>query len=149
MHKKILFKILVAFSLFTLVNCQESELGFGNIDQPSNLQVQVAVQGQDADHPNGDGSGLVTLTATANNAISYKYMFSDGTEKNQPNGIYLKRFTTPGLHTYLVTVLASGRGGVTTNTTVEVTVLFNFTDDEAVDFLTGGTSKISGIVVTV
>ncbi|MEN9322972.1 MAG: hypothetical protein RL699_752 [Bacteroidota bacterium] len=142
MYKKIIFKLLVALSLFTLVNCQESELGFGNIDQPSNLQVEVTVQGQDAAHPNGDGSGLVTLTASADHAISYKYMFSDGTEKNQPSGIFQKRFTTPGLHTYLVTVLASGRGGVTTNTTVEVTVLFNFTDDEAVDYLTGGTSKV-------
>ena len=142
MYKKIIFKTLAAFSLFTLVNCQESDLGFGEINSPSNLQVSLVVQGQDVAHPNGDGSGLVTLTATAENAISYKYMFSDGSEKNQPNGIFLKRFTTPGLHTYLVTVLASGRGGVTTNTSVEVTVLFNFRDDEAVDLLTGGSSKI-------
>lgn len=130
--------------LFALVlsNCQESDLGFGDINSPTNLQVDVVVQGQDAANPNGDGSGLVTLTATADNAISYKYVFSDGSEKNQPSGIYQKRFTKPGLHTYTVTVMASGRGGVTTNTTLEVTVLFNFTDDEAVEYLTGGSSQI-------
>lgn len=141
MYKRIFFNTLAAFSLFTLVNCQEGDLGFGDINQPANLQVEVAVQGQDDAHPNGDGSGLVTLTATADHAISYKFLFSDGSEKNQPNGVFQKRFTTPGLHTYLVTVLASGRGGVTTNTTLEVTVLFNFRDDEAVTLLTGGTTK--------
>ena len=131
----------IFFSL-VLTNCQESDLGFGDITSPTNLEVAVVVQGQDAANPNGDGSGLVTFTASADNAISYKYVFSDGSEKNQPSGIFQKRFTKPGLNTYTVTVMASGRGGVTTNTTVEVTVLFNFTDDEAVDFLTGGTSKI-------
>jgi beta-glucanase (GH16 family) len=130
----------IFFSL-VLTNCQESDLGFGDITSPTNLEVDVVVQGQDDANPNGDGSGLVTFTASADNAISYKYVFSDGSEKNQPSGIFQKRFTKPGLNTYTVTVMASGRGGVTTNTTVEVTVMFNFTDDEAVDFLTDGTSK--------
>ncbi len=113
----------------------------GSLDTPTNLAVKVDIVGKSATAPNGDGSGKVLFTATADNAISYKYIFSDGTSQNAPSGIFEKGFAKPGTNTYTVTILASGKGGITTNTTVEVTVFSNFKDEEAVKFLTGGSSK--------
>jgi hypothetical protein len=46
------------------------------------LQVGVELIGKTAANPNGDGSGKVKLTATADNAISYKFVFPDGTSSN-------------------------------------------------------------------
>ncbi|AWI27312.1 family 16 glycosylhydrolase [Flavobacterium pallidum] len=130
--------LLAAICAFTAC---EDDHSFGDINTPSNLQVNTEIVGQSADNPNGDGSGFVNFTATAENAISYKYIFSDGTAQNSPSGIFQKRFTINGVNTYSVTVLASGKGGVTTSTTLEITVKSDFKDDEAVQFLTGGSSK--------
>jgi hypothetical protein len=49
------------------------------------------------------------LTATADNAISYKFVFPDGTSSNAPSGV-LENFYKVGLNTYTVTVVASGTG---------------------------------------
>jgi beta-glucanase (GH16 family) len=138
-------KINKYFSLLIIVlftfSCQEDDNEFGDIFAPSNLQIQAVIQGKDASNPFGDGSGIVKFTATANNAISYKYSFNDGTSENSPNGILQKRFTLTGTNVYTVTVLASGKGGVISNKTIDVEVKSNFTDNEAVTFLTGGTQK--------
>lgn len=139
--KKILIKIVSVFILLLMVNCQEDNLGFGAIAAPSNLKVTSEIIGKSAAFPNGDGSGKVKFVSTAENAISYKYVFSDGTSKNQPSGILEYPFATPGTNTYTVTIIASGAGGVTSSTTIEVTVFSNFKDEAAVQFLTGGSSK--------
>ncbi len=139
--KKILIKIVSVFVLLLMVNCQEDNLGFGSIEAPSNLKVTAEIIGKSAAFPNGDGSGKVKFVSTAENAISYKYIFSDGTSKNQPSGILEYPFATPGTNTYTVTIIASGAGGVTSSTTIEVTVFSNFKDEAAVQFLTGGSSK--------
>jgi hypothetical protein len=91
--------------------------------------------------PDGDGSGKVKFTAVAENAISYKFDYGDGSSENVPSGLVTHRFKNPGTNTYTVTISASGKGGVTTTTTLNVQVYFNFTDDEAVGFLTGGSQK--------
>ncbi len=139
--KKIIINIVSIFALLLMVNCQDDNFSFGSIDAPTNLEVTAEIVGQSADFPDGDGSGKVKLKSTADNAISYKYIFSDGTSENAPNGVFEKRFTKPGVNTYVITVIASGRGGITTNTTLEIKILSNFTDDEAVQLLTGGSSK--------
>lgn len=136
--KKII-NILTILTLFVMVGCQEDDKSFGELNTPTNLNVVVDIVGQNAANPDGDGSGVVKFTATADNAISYKYIFSDGTSANSPSGIYEKRFTQTGVNTYTVTVVASGRGGITTNTTLDVQVRSDFSDNEAVEFLTGGT----------
>ena len=138
--KKII-NILSILTLLLIVSCQEDEKSFGDINAPTNLQVTADIVGKTAELPFGDGSGVVKFTTTADNAISYKYIFSDGTSANAPNGIYEKRFTQNGTNTYTVTVIASGAGGITTNTTLEVEVKSDFVDAEAVQFLTGGTQK--------
>lgn len=133
--------ILFAF-VAVLWGCQDDDSTFGDITAPTNLTINYDIVGQDAENPDGDGSGLVNFTATADNAISYKYLFSDGSSAVSASGVYAKRFTQNGVNTYTVTVLANGTGGVTTSTSIEVTVFSNFSDDEAVQFLTAGTSKV-------
>lgn len=138
--KKIISNIIAIFSLLLMVNCQDENNSFGSLDAPSNLQITVEIIGKTADAPNGDGSGKVKFTAKANNAISYKYIYGDGNTDNAPGGIIEHPFTTVGVNTYTVTVIASGKGGVTTNTTVDVTVLSNFSDEKSTMLLTGGTA---------
>jgi beta-glucanase (GH16 family) len=138
--KKIVLNIITIFSLLLMVNCQEDNFSFGSLDSPSNLKVTVEVIGKTADAPNGDGSGKVKFTATADNAISYKYIYGDGITENSPGGIAEHPFTTVGVNTYTVTIVASGKGGLETNTTVDVTVLSNFSDEKSTQLLTGGTA---------
>ena len=132
---------VLLFALLLVISCQKDDYAFGDLSAPTNLQVKAEIVGKTTAAPNGDGSGMVKLTATADNAISYKYVFTDGTTENAPNGIFTKRFTKTGLNKYTVTVIASGKGGIATNTTIDVEVVSNFSDDEAVQFLTAGTSK--------
>jgi beta-glucanase (GH16 family) len=140
MKNKIIYSIVSILSLFFLVKCQKEDATFGDIATPTNLQVTAEIVGKNAVNPFGDGSGKVNFVATATNAISYKYVFSDET-KNAPSGIFQKRFTKNGVNTLTVTVVASGKGGVSSSKTITVEVLSNFVDDEAVLFLTGGSSK--------
>ena len=114
---------------------------FGDLSAPTNLTVQANIEGVSTANPNGDGSGVVNFVATATNAISYKYVFSDGTTANAPSGQLQKRFTQPGTNEYTITVTASGKGGVSTTTTLTLQVRSDFTDAEAVQFLTGGSQK--------
>ena len=139
--RKIIINIVSVLTILLMVGCQEDDLKFGNLQAPTNLVIKAEVVGKSDADPNGDGSGLVKLVATANNVISYKYVFSDGTSANVPSGKMEKRFTKPGLNTYTVTVIATGTGGIETNTSIDVTVQSDFSDPEAVAFLTGGTSK--------
>lgn len=127
--------------LILLLGCEEETYEFGDIVAPDNLTVDVTVVGADDQNPAGDGSGVVRFAAEANNAITYQYIFSDGTEQVVPTGSIDKRFTQVGENTYTVTVVASGRAGVSTSTTLEVTVRSDFSDEEAIQLLTGGGTK--------
>jgi hypothetical protein len=139
--KNILLNFVSIFALLLMTGCQEDEKSFGDLKAPTNLVVDFDIIGQTAESPTGDGSGMVKFTSTADNAISYKYIFSDGTSANAPSGIYEKRFTQPGINTYTVTIIASGTGGITTNTTLEIEVRSDFDDPLAIEYLTGGTQK--------
>ncbi len=141
MSKKLIIKIVSLFTILLMAGCQKDDFTFGSINTPSNLKVTAEIVGKTADAPYGDGSGIVKFVATADNAISYKYVYPDGTSDNSPNGKITKRFTKTGVNTYTVTVLATGAGGVATNTTIDVEVQSDFSDDEAVQLLTGGSSK--------
>ncbi|KAF2334964.1 glycoside hydrolase family 16 protein [Flavobacterium daemonense] len=141
MSKNIIIKIVSIFTILLMTGCQKDDYTFGSIDSPTNLTVTAEVIGKTTAAPNGDGSGTVKFTAKADGAISYKYVYSDGTSDNAPNGVITKRFTKTGVNTYTVTVIASGKGGVSSTTTTDVTVKSDFSDAEAVQFLTGGTSK--------
>ncbi len=131
--KRIKSLLICLFSATMLIGCQEDEPSLKALLVPSNLIVSTDIS--------EDGSGNVTFTASSDNAISYKFIFSDGTSKVAPNGIVTKRFTKTGFNTYLVSVVAFGTGGISTSTTLEVEVRSDFNDDEAVQLLTGGSSK--------
>jgi beta-glucanase (GH16 family) len=140
--KKIIINIVTVFALFLMASCQEESKSFGTLNAPVNLLVTAQIVGQNTtDALNGDGTGRVLFTATADNAISYRYIFGDGTSQNSPSGIIEKRYNQTGLNTYTVTIIATGKGGVAATTTMEVTVLSNFEDPETVEFLTGGAQK--------
>ena len=141
MSKKIIIKIISLFTILLMMSCQKDDFTFGDISAPTNIGITAEIVGKTADAPYGDGSGIVKLVATGDNTISYKYVFSDGTSENSPSGHFDKRFTKTGVNKYTVTAIAYGKGGVATNSTIEVEVLSNFSDPEAVEFLTGGTSK--------
>jgi hypothetical protein len=48
-----------------LVNCQEDNLGFGELDSPTALTVTAEIVGKSVAFPNGDGSGKVKFNSTA------------------------------------------------------------------------------------
>lgn len=140
--KKIIIASLAIFAMIFTISCEEDEKSFGDLKSPTNLELVSEIVGQNTtDLLYGDGSGLVNFKATAENAISYKYIFSDGTSFNTPSGEISKRFTQPGVNTYTITIIATGTGGISTNKTVEIEVQSDFSDPEVVQFLTGGTQK--------
>lgn len=124
--------------------CQEDDKSIGDLSAPTNLILEyeiVGATGPDGEFPFGDGSGNVKLKAHADNAISYKFLFSDQSSQNSPGGEYTKQFTTEGTNTYTVTVIAYGKGGVASNITEEITVFSNFSDPVTFGLLTGDGSK--------
>ncbi len=123
------------FILLGLMSCQDDDLTLDTILAPTNLTISSEIS--------DDGSGLVDFQAMANNAITYKYTFSDGSSGVAPAGNYTKRFTRTGLNTYLVTVVAYGKGGVSSSKTIEVEVQSDFDDPETKNLLTGGISGSS------
>ena len=131
----------LALLLFLVNSCQDDDKTFGSLNAPKNIELTYEIVGKDTAHPDGDGSGKVILKATADNAVSFKYLFSDGTSQNAPGGVYTKTFTRNGVNTYTVTVVALGKGGTASNTSFEVTVFSNFSDPEAITLLTNGSSK--------
>lgn len=127
--------------LITFCSCQDDKSTFGELEVPRNLVVETEIVGVDSENPYGDGSGLVNFIATAENAISYKFIFGEGIVRASGGGVETYRFTKNGINTYSITVLANGRGGVSSSVTFDITVFSNFKDDEAVQFLTAGSSK--------
>ena len=129
--------------LILVSSCQDDDKSFGNLAAPSNLNAEYEIVGQDTENPNGDGTGNVILKASAVNAVSYKYIFPDGSSATVSSGQYTKRFTSNGVNSYEVTLIAYGRGGVASSTTFMVEdVLSNFDDPITAQLLTGGSSKI-------
>lgn len=119
---KYLFKSLFVITVLVFTSCETDDHEFGDITNPTNLQVSADIIGFDANNPNGDGSGTVHLTAIADNAITYKFV-QDGVETMSPSGMITYNFSNTGLNTYDVTVIAIGTAGVVSNTSVSLDVL--------------------------
>ncbi len=146
---------LCAASLFTA--CQKDDYSLGDLTAPSGLAIQTEIVGQDASNPNGDGSGKVNITVTAHDALAFKIGYNDVTDLTTavdmtalPSTIAgglstastTKKFTSLGLHTYRITVVAYGKGGTSTTSTTEVSVLSTFAPVPAiVTALTNDSSK--------
>ena len=134
--------IMVFGMLLLLAGCQKDEYELGALITPTNVELTYEIVGVDGENPYGDGSGMVTFAATADNEITYNYLFGDGTDgKVAPDGTVTHQFSKTGVNQYNVTVIAVGTGGVSSSKTIQIEVLSTFSDDEALEFLTGGSSK--------
>lgn len=145
------FKYLTLFVLTAVAftGCQKDDYALGDLTAPSNVAISTEVVGKDAANPNGDGSGNVNIVITADNAMTYQIGYNDVTDLTTPvsftnvaGGVLTKKFTSVGLHTYRITVIAYGRGGTSTTATTEVEVLSNFSPTpDIVTSLTNDSSK--------
>jgi len=114
-------------------SCQDDDLGLEMMMVPSNIVVNTDIS--------TDGSGLVNFTVSADNALTYRFNFGDGTTGTSLDGTFTKRFNKNGLNTYLVNVIAYGKGGISSSKSMEVEVQSDFSDPETKQLLTGGSSK--------
>ncbi len=128
---KLIFSLLAISFLFT--SCQDDDLGLDTILVPTNIVINTQIS--------DDGSGIVQFDVNADNAITYKFNFGDGSTATSLDGTYEKQFSRTGLNTYLVTVVAYGKGSVSSSKTIEVEVRSDFNDPDTKQFLTGGSSK--------
>ena len=128
--------------LLLAASCQDDDKTFGSLDAPKNITLEYEVVGKSATNPDGNGTGKVILRAKADNAVSFKYIFEDLSNVTVSGGQYTKRFTKNGVNSYLVTVVAIGRGGVQSSASFTVEdVLSNFSDPETIELLTNGATK--------
>ncbi|WP_310594066.1 hypothetical protein [Flavobacterium sp.] len=130
-------KYILTFLLIALffANCTEEKYELGELKAPSNLAVGINLAGKTTANPNGDGSGDVTFTISGDNILASKIDFNanDAVDLVQVNGGKItKKYTTLGLNTYTVTVIAYGPGGTSTTITADLTVRSNFTPDPAI-----------------
>lgn len=139
-YKIIYIAILVV--TFGFYGCQdEDDFTFGDIVVPTNIQITADIVGQDATNPNGDGSGVVHFSASADNALSYKFAYN-GNEITSTAGRATFNFSTLGLNTYNVVVIAIGTGGVSSSSSIQVEVLATYAPPpDLLDKLHGTTSK--------
>ena len=100
MFKKIILKITIISSLLLMFNCQKEDIDFGDVVAPTNLQVTVDIVGKSTTKPNGDGTGKVNFTAKADNAISYKFVYDDGSTDVNSSGVVQKRFNKNDSHRF-------------------------------------------------
>ena len=122
-------------------SCEKENYEFGSIVAPTNLTITPEIVGKDANNLYGDGTGVVNFTAKADNAISYKFILK-GEEKIKTSGYLSDKFSKKGVNKYVVTVVASGKGGISTSKTIEVEVLALYEPSpELVTFLNANSSK--------
>lgn len=133
--------MLIVLFAIAISSCQK-EYQLGDLVAPSNVNLTYEIVGADAENPNGDGSGQVNFTATADHVITFNFDFGDGKNSQiSPDGKISHVFSITGTKLYNVTVFAVGTGGITSNKSTQVEVFSSFADDEAVAFLTDGSTK--------
>lgn len=141
-------KYCSALLLITLVifSCDKQDYKMGDLTAPTDVAINTTIVGQDATHPDGDGSGDVIIELTGKNVLSYKidYNAADGIALEfLPTGKTTRKYTSIGVNTYRITVVAYGPGATPTTVTKDIQVRSDFTPDESIiDNLTGGTSKV-------
>lgn len=139
--KTIKYFLTFLVTLLIFSSCETENYEFGDIVTPTNLTVTPEIVGKDATHPFGDGSGVVNITAKADSAISYKFIYN-GSETVKAGGQLTYNFGNTGTNKYTITVVASGKGGVSSSTTIEIEVLVVYVPPaELVTILTGNSSR--------
>ena len=120
--KTIKYFLTFLVTLLIFSSCETEDYEFGDIVTPTNLTVTPEIVGKDATHPFGDGSGVVNITAKADSAISYKFIYN-GSETVKAGGQITYNFGNTGTNKYTITVIASGKAGVSSSSTIEIEVL--------------------------
>jgi hypothetical protein len=137
---------LIIALVLVIGGCKKKEYSMGDLTAPTDIVINTTIVGVDATHPNGDGSGDVKIALAGNNVLSYKidYNANDGiTLEYLPSGAITKKYTSLGLNTYRITVVAYGAGATATTVTKEISVRSDFTPAAAiVTNLTGTGSKV-------
>ena len=136
---------ILLFLLATIVfyGCEKKEYSLGDIKTPTGLTLTTAIAGVDLANPNGNGTGNVTITAVANDAITYKIDFGDGTTKVVPSGTLTYKYTNPGTSNYTIIVNAVGTAGVTSTISKVVKVFVAFEiPANIIAALTNGSSRV-------
>src|SRR5437870_2469903 len=129
MTRYTLFYVVIALFLAT-GSCKKTEYSMRDLVAPTDVTINTKIVGQDATHPNGDGSGDVEISLTGKNVLSYKidYNAADGIDLVQlPNGKTTRKYTSIGLNTYRLTVVAYGSGAAATTVTKDIQVRSDFT----------------------
>jgi len=128
MMKNIKFIITFLTLALVLSACEEETYEFGDLIAPSNVTLTSSILGSET-NPEGDGSGTVTFTASADNEITYQFIYN-GAVSMAPNGVKTYNFKsatgpvgTKDVNKHIVTVVALGKGGLGSSTSVEVDVL--------------------------
>lgn len=120
------FMLMAMGVLLLLSSCKKEEFSFGAFKTPTNLTLSTTIAGVDASNPNGNGTGSVVINAAAEQALTYKIDYGDGSFAMVPSGSITKKYTSPGTNDYTITVTAVGTGGVTTTTTKVIRVFVAF-----------------------
>lgn len=137
---------LYSFILLTALNsCKKDKYNMGVLTAPTDVVINTTIVGQDATHPNGDGSGDVIISLSGKNVLAYKINYDAG-NSNQlvflTKSTVTKKYTSVGVNTYRIAVVAYGAGASTTTVTKEITLRSDFTPDpKIVSALTGTGSK--------
>ncbi len=144
-----IFMLLLAFG-----SCKKKDYTLGDLTTPTNLTITTEIVGQSTANPNGDGSGNVKINATADNTLTYKIAYSvvgdnaaaSYTLLENGNGAITKKFNSPsgssGVFDFRITVIAYGKGGVSTTATKDIKLRVDFVVDPAIiSSLTGTGSK--------
>lgn len=142
LNRIIIFTAILSMAL----GCSPTEdYTLGDLNPPSNIVINAEIVGKTPVTPDGDGSGDVKFTITATDALNYRidYDAADGISlDNLPTGKATRKYTKLGTNTYIVTVVAYGKGGSSSTATQEVTVQSSFSPDASIiNNLTGGSSK--------
>lgn len=145
---KNIFKIIFSiFLLATCVSCVDDDFDFGELNNPTNLSVSTQIVGQTEENPFGDGSGEVVFNASADGAMTYKYVFENGTSITTPSGEYTHQFSQTGTNVYAVTVIAYGAGGTASSSLTDVEVLVTYEPpQDLIDKLVGKEWRIKSEV---
>lgn len=108
------FKYILVLIAAAFIGCQEDDQEFGTVVAPTNLEVSVVV----AD----DNSGNVAVTPTAEGVLNYHVVFSQGEDPVviSNGGTANFRYTQSGSYSQDITVIAYGRGGVSSSKIVTV-----------------------------
>lgn len=139
---------VILFMVMIIAGCKEETFEFGDLSAPTNMVINTDIIGESADSPTGDGSGEVLISVSADNAFIYHIGYNKLEDYGDvqlsllPGGAVSKKFTDPGINTYRITVVAFGKGGVSSNLTKDIEVRSDFVPEpQIVTDLTNDSSK--------